>query len=53
MTDPKAEPPPIDLQAFRARQRSRNRVLGTILGGLAVLFFVITLVKLGIRVQGG
>ncbi len=35
-----------DLELFRARQKSRNRVLGSILGALAVLFFAISIVKI-------
>lgn len=35
-----------DLTEYRARQRGRNRALGLILAFLAVLFFVITLVKI-------
>lgn len=38
-----------DLELFRARQKSRNKVLGTILGALAVLFFAISIVKIGIQ----
>ena len=32
---------------MRARQRARNRVLGLLLGGFVVLFFAITIVKIG------
>ena len=32
-------------EAFIAARRSRNKALGLMLGGLAVLFFVITVVK--------
>lgn len=35
---------------YRRRQRGRNIVLGLILGGFAVLFFAITIVKMK---QGG
>lgn len=41
-----------DLAAFRARQKSRNRMMGLVLGGLAILFFAITIVKLSASVQG-
>lgn len=46
--DPSDRRQPIDDKAWRERQRSRNRVLGLILGGLALLFFAITIAKLGI-----
>lgn len=46
-------PPAIDMTEHRARQRSRNRVLGLILGSLAVLFFAITIVKLGLNGEAG
>ncbi|MDP3674104.1 MAG: hypothetical protein Q8R44_03255 [Novosphingobium sp.] len=36
-----------DLDEYRARQRGRNRALGVVLAFFAVLFFVITLVKIG------
>jgi len=35
-------------EARRVRQRSRNRALGLVLAGLALLFFAITIVKLGV-----
>jgi hypothetical protein len=38
---------PSDLEQLRARQRSRNRALGLILTALVVLFFAITIVKIG------
>ena len=41
-----------ELEAFRARQKSRNRVMGLVLGSLAILFFAITIVKLGAASQG-
>jgi len=41
-----------DLDRFRARQRSRNRALGIVLGSLAILFFAITIVKMGIKASG-
>ncbi|MDE2563483.1 MAG: cytochrome oxidase small assembly protein [Sphingomonadales bacterium] len=34
------------MEAFRARQRSRNRALGLVLAALVVLFFAITIVKM-------
>lgn len=45
--------PPLDEKAWRDRQRARNRVLGLVLGSLAVLFFVITIVKLGLQGPAG
>ena len=30
-----------------ARQKSRSRALGLVLGGLVILFFVVTIAKLG------
>lgn len=33
-------------ELFEARRRSRNTALGLVLGGLAVLFFAITITKL-------
>jgi len=35
-----------DLIQFRARQKSRARALGLVLGAMAVLFFAITIVKM-------
>ncbi len=52
MTDPIPKMTEADLDAFRARQKSRNRVMGLVLGSLAVLFFAITIVKLGAAAQG-
>ena len=43
--------PPED-DARRARQRGRNRALGLTLGFLALLFFAITIAKLGLKSQG-
>lgn len=37
---------------YRARQRSRNRVLGLVLCALAVLFFAITIVKIAGQAGG-
>lgn len=42
-------PAPFDLEAFRARQKARNRALGLLLGALVVLFFAITIAKLGVQ----
>ena len=33
-------------EEYRRRQRGRNIVLGLILGGLAILFFAITIVRM-------
>lgn len=46
-----SKPPPIDDKVWRARQRGRNRVVGLLLGGSAVLFFAITIVKLALNVS--
>ena len=43
-TPPDASP---DLGEYRARQRGRNRVLGLLLVFFAVLFFAITIVRIG------
>lgn len=40
-----------ELEALRARQRSRNRAVGLVLVGLAALFFAITVVKIGIHAK--
>lgn len=37
---------------YRARQRGRNKVLGIVLGSLAVLFFAISIVKIAAQIQG-
>lgn len=37
----------IDPDEYRNRQRSRAKVMAWILGGLAVLFFFLTLAKIG------
>lgn len=48
MSNEPSDPRPlVDENLWRQRQRSRNRVLGLILGGLALLFFAITIAKLG------
>jgi len=52
MTDPIPQMSETDLEAFRARQKSRNRMMGLVLGSLAVLFFAITIVKLGVATPG-
>ena len=36
-----------DLTEYRSRQRGRNRALALVLAFFVVLFFVITLVKIG------
>lgn len=41
----------VDMVEFRARQKARNRALGLVLGALVVLFFAITIVKMGIQVS--
>lgn len=40
-----------EVDALRARQRSRNRALGLTLVALAALFFAITVVKIGIHAK--
>lgn len=40
-------PPPLDEDEIRARQRSRSMVLGVILGGLVILFYGISIAKIG------
>jgi len=42
MTDPETP----DLEEYYRRQRGRNKVLGLILGAMAVLFFAISIVKM-------
>lgn len=42
-----SEQNPSDLEEYYRRQRARSRVLGLILGGLALLFFFITIAKIG------
>ena len=37
---------PPDLEEYYRRQRARRKVLGLILGGLALLFFFITIAKM-------
>jgi hypothetical protein len=43
---------PAESEAYRARQRARSKVLGLILGALAVLFFAITIVKMSVHTSG-
>lgn len=42
------QPDPIDVAELRRRQHARARVMGWMLGGLAILFFAITIAKLGL-----
>lgn len=37
---------------YRTRQRGRNKVLGMVLGALAVLFFAISIVKIAAQIGG-
>jgi hypothetical protein len=37
---------------YRARQRGRNKVLGIVLGSLAILFFAISIVKIAGQAGG-
>lgn len=37
---------------YRARQRGRNKVLGIVLGSLAILFFAISIVKIAAQATG-
>lgn len=39
---------PFDLEELRRRQKSRSRIMGLGLIGLAALFFFITIAKMGI-----
>ena len=39
---------PFDLEELRRRQKSRSRIMGICLIGLAALFFFITIAKIGI-----
>lgn len=43
---------PAESEAYRARQRARSKVLGAILGALAVLFFAITIAKMSVHASG-
>ena len=55
MNDDSVRPPLSgdELELFRARQRSRNRAMGIVLGALAVLFFAISIVKIAAQAKGG
>ncbi len=35
-------------EQYVAKQRSRNNAMGIVLGGLAILFFAVTIVKLAV-----
>ena len=49
MTDPNDTPlAPFDETEYRRRQKARARLTGLLLGGLALLFFFITIAKIGI-----
>lgn len=37
---------------YRTRQRGRNKVLGIVLGSLAILFFAISIVKIAAQTGG-
>ena len=39
---------PAETEQIRARQRSRNLVVGLILGGLVILFYAISIVKIAV-----
>ena len=41
--------PPTDRNAFDARRRGRNKALGIVLALFAILFFAITIAKLGLK----
>ncbi len=43
----KPERMPLDDREFRRRQRAKNLLLGGLLLALAVLFYLVTLVRLG------
>ncbi|MDK2760619.1 MAG: hypothetical protein KYX64_04605 [Sphingopyxis sp.] len=47
MTD-EPTPEPFDEAEYRRRQRSRANLMALLLGGLAILFFFITIAKMGI-----
>jgi hypothetical protein len=47
MSEPKHPLPPVLTQEQLAQQRSRSKALGLILGAFAILFFVVTIAKLG------
>ena len=48
MTDSGDLPPDFDIDEFRRRQRVRSRITGVALVALAVLFFFITVAKIGV-----
>lgn len=49
MTGEPIETLPIEQsREIRARQQARARVLGLVLGALCILFFAITIVKIGV-----
>jgi hypothetical protein len=49
MTEPNTDlPPDFDLEEFRRRQRSRSRIMAVALLGLVVLFFFITMARIGL-----
>lgn len=41
-------PPDFDMEEFRRRQRDRSRIMAIAMGALAVLFFLITIAKIGL-----
>ena len=41
-----SNPTPPDLDEYYRRQKSRSKALGLLLGGLALLFFFITIAKM-------
>lgn len=47
MNAPKHPSQPVLTPEQLARQRSRSKALGLILGAFAVLFFIVTIAKLG------
>ena len=49
MTNPDDINDPENLRELRRRQRGRSLVLGLILGGLCILFYLITIVKMGVH----
>lgn len=46
MTDPLIDPPKIDPEAYRARQRANARVLAILLGVFVILVFAISWAKI-------
>lgn len=47
-TPPQAPVEPFDEAEYRRRQRSRANMMAWMLGGLAILFFLITIAKMQI-----